>query len=343
MTFGTPFWLLGALLLAASLAGLWRWSGRRAQALLRNAFDTPLLARLLQSVDPRRRRWKRLLLATGLVALAVALARPQWGRKEIELERTGVDLVIALDVSRSMLAADAGQTNRLTTASGAIRQLLDSLGGDRVALVVFAGEAFLASPLTRDHVAVDRALETAGPEVVSKQGSDLGAAIKRAKECFDRAAQGPRALLVVSDGEQLQGDAVGAARAAAREGIRVHTAGVGSLLGARVPRRGGELGAFTRNAMGREVVTWRDEQRLQQIAEAGGGLYTRLDGPDSTALKSWFQQASSALPRSTEKRLVNEPRERFQWPLAVALTLLAAEWMLGERKRPRAGSTKTST
>ena len=138
---------------------------------------------------------------------------------------------------------------------------------------------------------------------------------------------------MVSDGEQLQGDAIEAAQKALREGIRVHTAGVGSAMGARVPARAAQAPGFVRNALGREVLSRRDEQRLQRIAQAGGGLYTRIDEANSRALVDWFRRAAATFPRSTEKRLVNEPRERFQWPLALALAILAGEWMLGDRKR----------
>jgi Ca-activated chloride channel family protein len=328
--------LVGALLV------LWIWSARRARTTLQSAFNTPLLERLLGSVGVTKRRVKLVLFALGIVGLMVGLARPRWGRSQIELERTGVDLVIALDVSRSMLAADVDSTNRLTAATGAITRLLDELGGDRVGLVVFAGEAFITAPLTRDHVAVERALSSADPGIVSEQGSNLGEAIERAKESFDRAASGPRALLVVSDGEQLQGDAIEAARKALREEIRVHTAGVGSAMGSRVPARTGQGGGYVRNALGREVQSRRDEQRLQRIAEAGGGLYTRIEEVSSRALADWFTRAAAALPRSTEKREVNEPRERFQWPLAISLMMLAMEWVLGDRRRRPAHASRTT-
>lgn len=333
MKFGAPNWLAVAPLIVAALITLWFWSGTRARAALRRAFNTPLLARLQLSVSPVRRRWKRVLLGLAILVLGFALARPEWGRNEIELERSGVDLVIALDVSRSMLAADAGGTNRLAAATTAIRRLLDRLGGDRVGLVTFAGEAFVAAPLTRDHSAIERALDSADPNSVSEQGSNLGDAIKRARECFDRAAKGPRALLVVSDGEQLQGDAIEAARAAVRDGIRVHTAGVGSAVGAHIPMPGRNNRIFLRNGLDREIVTRRDELRLERIASAGQGLYTRISQADRDALVGWFQQAAANLPRTTEKRTVDEPREQFQWPLAAALVLLALEWMLGERSR----------
>lgn len=339
MRFGAPFWLLALPVLVGVLFGLWRWADGRARAALQGAFQTPLLADLLRSVDPLRRRVKRLLFAAGVAALAFALARPQGGRNELEVERTGVDLIVALDVSRSMLAADVDRTNRLAAAQAAVRRLLGALGGDRVALVVFAGEAFVAAPLTRDHTAVERALAAAGPGAISEPGSNLGEAIKLARQSFERAGPGPRLLLVLSDGEQMQGDAVEAARAAARDGVRVHTAGVGSATGTRLPGNRWEPGSVVRNALGRAVVSRRDEQRLQQMAAAGAGVYTRLEGSDSAALTGWFREASAGLPRTTEKRVLKEPRERFQWALALALAGLAWEWRLGERRPKRAGES----
>lgn len=332
MKFGEPAWLLALPAVLAALAGLWLWSGRRRRQQLRAAFQTPMLDHLTRSVSPARRRGKQLLTAFGVAAVVLALARPHWGRAEIEIECIGVDLVIALDVSRSMLAADAGGTNRLAAATSALRRLLDELGGDRVALLVFAGEPYLAAPLTRDHAALARVLAAAAPWVVSEQGSDLGKAITRARASFDRAAPGPRTLLVVSDGEQLQGDALAAARAAARDGVRVHTAGVGSATGARLPRNAWDRNSVVRNAAGREVVSRRDEAGLQRIATAGGGRYVRVAGPDSAVLVDWFRATTAPLARRTEKRRVDEPREQFQWPLAFALGLLGTAWLLGERR-----------
>ncbi|MBK9138756.1 MAG: VWA domain-containing protein [Verrucomicrobia bacterium] len=342
MKFAALPWLVATPLLLLGLLTLWVWSAHRGRQTLRAMVASPLREQLLRSVSRARRRWKLALVLVAVTALALALARPGWGRNVIEIERTGVDLIIALDVSRSMLAADADHTNRLTVARTAIGRLVDQLGGDRVGLVVFAGEAYLAAPLTRDHTAFRRALAAADPDAVSEPGSNLGAAIKLAREGFDRASQGPRALLIVSDGEQLQGDALEAARLAWRDGIRVHTAGVGSAVGARVPRRTYAGGGFTRNAQGREVVSRRDDQRLQRISTAGGGAYTRLERRDSAALVEWFQRAAAALPRVAERRTVDEPRERFQWPLAVAFALLCADWLLNDRRRMKTPHLSTT-
>lgn len=331
--FGEPMWLWAVPGCLLALGLLYAVATRRRTKALQNAFNTPLLARLVRSVDMRWRWFKWACIALGCCAVLVALARPQWGRNEVEVERTGVDLIIALDVSRSMLAADADGTNRLQAAKSAVSRLIGSMGGDRVGLVAFAGEAFVAAPLTRDHVAFERALRSVRPSSVSEQGSNPGKAIDKAAESFDRAAQGTRALLVLSDGEQLQGDVIEAARKAKRLGIRLHTAGVGSEVGARIPAEG--YSKFVRNMLGREVITRRNEQKLRQAASAGGGMYTRIDERDSRALAQWFQVVVATMPRSTEKRVLNEPRERYQWPLAVALCILMAEWMMSDRRKKR--------
>jgi Ca-activated chloride channel family protein len=335
MKFGAPIWLSLLPVLGLGLLLFRWWAARRAERALAARFATPLLPHLLRSVGRARRIGKLALLVIGALALGLALARPQWGRREIEIERTGVDLVFALDVSRSMLAADAVGTNRLSVAREAIERLVAELGGDRAGLVVFAGEAMTAAPLTRDHTALLRALVSARPGTVSAAGSNLGEAIQQARRCFDRAATGPRALLILSDGEQLQGDAVEAARAAHAAGLQVHAAGVGSAAGAKVPAPNWGTGGSVRNPLGREVVSRRDEQQLQRIATAGGGIYVRLEPGDTDALTAWFRQAAAGLPHSTEKRTINEPRERFQWPLAGALALLGAEWALSDRRRSR--------
>jgi Ca-activated chloride channel family protein len=333
MKFAVPLWLAAIPALLLALPALWWWSSRRSRRTLQAMFQSPLREHLLRSVSRRLRRLKLALVLLALAAVVLALARPGWGRKVIERERSGVDLMVALDVSRSMLAADADDTNRLTVARAALRRLLEGLGGDRVGLVLFAGEAHLAAPLTRDHTALARVLDAASPDAVSAPGSNLGAAIQLAREGFDRASQGPRALLVLSDGEQLQGDAEAAARLAAQDGIRVHAAGVGSALGARVPRHPDAGSGFALNPLGREVVSRRDEQQLRRLAAAGGGLYTRLERRDTAALNNWFARATAALPRVTERRSVDEPRERYQWPLAAAFGLLCWEWLVSDRKR----------
>ena len=336
LKFGTPLWLgLTPLLVALGFAWL-SWSQRRRRLALASALPTPLLDQLVASLDPRRRWVKHGLLLFGLAVLALALARPQQGHEIVQVERTGIDLLVALDVSRSMLVADVEGTNRLAAARAALRHLLHHLGGDRVGLVAFAGEAFLVVPLTRDQAVVERALDSLQPDMISEPGTHVAQAIRRAQESFDRGSEGPRALLVISDGEQVQGEAAVAAREAGRDRIRVHAAGVGSHAGGRVPVRASPGSGYLKNAFGRDVVSRLDERTLRESAGTGQGLYVRLAGRDSHELVAWFERAAAGLPRTTESRPLGDPREFFQGPLLAALLLLAFEWGFSERRRGRA-------
>jgi Ca-activated chloride channel family protein len=333
MNWGAGIWLLLAPLLALGTTAGLLLARRRQRAILERALPTTLLPSLTASVSPSRRAIKTGLAAFAVLLVALALARPQWGRETTETERAGVDVLIALDVSRSMLAPDVGGTNRLTAARQAVGRLLDRLGGDRVGVIAFAGDAFLAAPLTRDHEAARRALASLDPSAVSAQGSDLSKAIASARAGLERGSEGPRTLLVISDGEQLQGDALSAVRAAATAGLTVHCAAVGSTTGARLPQTPASGVGFVKNAFGRDVVSRMDPRLLQQAASAGRGLYVRIEGTDSHALVDWFDQVSARLPRTTETRGSLDPRERFQWPLALALAVFAAEWGTSDRRR----------
>ena len=180
MKFGTPLWL-GLMPLLVALVFVWlSWSQRRGRLALARALPTPLLAQLTASLDPRRRWAKHGLLLLGLAFLALALARPQRGHEMVQVERTGIDLLVALDVSRSMLVADVEGTNRLAAARAALRHLLRHLGGDRVGLVAFAGEAFLLVPLTRDHTVVERALDSLKPDLISEPGTHVAEVTSKA-------------------------------------------------------------------------------------------------------------------------------------------------------------------
>lgn len=333
MRWAAESWLLAAPALGLSVALLLWMADRRRRAVLRKALATPLLAALTGSVSEAKRIVKRALLAASIVLIGLALARPQWGRETVELERTGVDVLIALDVSRSMLAGDAGGTNRLEAAREAVGHLLERLQGDRAGIIAFAGDASLVAPLTRDHAAVARAMRNLDPAAVSGQGSNLAKAIAKAGEGMKRGSEGPKALLIISDGEQLQGDAATAARAAVAAGMTVHCAGVGSAAGARIPGRSSEVGRFAKNQFGRDVVSRMDARVLQQTATAGQGLFVRIERRESGVLADWFEEASARLPRTTETKESKDLRERYQWPLAIALFLLVGEWLLGDRRR----------
>ena len=264
----------------------------------------------------------------GLCALLAAIARPQFGFQDTEVERSSVDFLIALDLSRSMMAEDMDGKTRLAAAKAAIGKMLDQIGADRVGLVAFAGEAFLAAPITQDHAAVRRNLDALDTNAVAKPGSDMAKAIKLAQKTFENGTYESRALVVITDGEELQGDAVVAAREAALKGMSVFAVGVGSASGARVPAKTG----FAKNEFGREVVSRLNERVLRQVAASGRGIYEAL-GRDGEGLEAIRKKGLDPLSKSKKTKPSKDPREFFQWPLALAVFALFLELLVNERRR----------
>jgi Ca-activated chloride channel family protein len=332
VTFAIPLalWLI-ALVVPASIA-LHLWAARRNRARLAGVIAPRLTEQLVRSVDFRKRRLKAALFVLGLVALLVAGARPQIGFEIVEEERASIDFLIALDLSRSMLAEDVAGKTRLQAAREAIGKLLDRLGDDRAGLIGFAGEAFLAAPITQDHAALRRQLDALDTEAVARAGSDLAGAIKLAVKTFESGAFESKAVVLVTDGEELQGDAVVAAREAALKGVRVFTVGVGSAAGARVPAKRDGGARFTKNEFGREVISRLNERVMRQIAASGDGLSEPL-GKDGEGLLALYRRGLEPLAKGTRKRASQNRREYFQWPLALAVMLLGAEMLIGERRR----------
>lgn len=241
MKFAQILWLALIVVVIPACLLLLRWSARRKRASLGRAVAPRLHEQLLRSVDYSKRRLKAVLLIAGLVLLIAALSRPLLGFREIKIEKPGVDVIIALDISRSMLAEDAmwkeNKTNRLAAAKLGINRMIDRLTTDRVGLMIFAGEPFLMAPVTTDHNSVQRTLTAVTPSAISKPGSDIAAAIKMALKSFDEKQDFGKAIVILSDGEELQGDAITAAREAATKGVGVFTVGIGSTTGAKIPDR----------------------------------------------------------------------------------------------------------
>jgi Ca-activated chloride channel family protein len=325
-------WALAAVPLVV-LCYVWAaWQRRRAAERFGEA---ALVQRLTAAVSARRRRWKASFVVLGTLLLGLTLAGPQCGTRVQEVEREGVDLVIALDVSTSMLAEDVAPS-RLERAKNEIKKLLDELRGDRVGLVIFAGDAFIQCPLTTDYGAVRLFLDVADPSLLPTPGTDFGAALTTALDAFDvPEADGDdertRALLILSDGENhAEGidEVVEQARAA---NVVLYTAGVGEPQGARIPvsRRGGRV-VYKKDRAGNEVRTRLEEDALRRLARDGAyfriartssslpGLITSLERLDKTTF-------------GTERFEEFDPR--YQWPLAAALLFLLAERLVSDRRR----------
>jgi Ca-activated chloride channel family protein len=203
---------------------------------------------------------------------------------------------------------------------------------DRVGLVAFAGEAFLAAPITQDHAAVRRNLDALDTNAVAKPGSDIAAAIKLAQKTFENGTYESKALVIITDGEELQGDAVVAARDASLKGMNLFAVGVGSASGARVPTKTGGAVAFAKNEFGHEVVSRLNERVLRQIAASGRGVY-EARGKDGEGLEAIRKRGLEPLAKSKKTKPSKDPREFFQWPLALAVALLFTELLVSERRR----------
>ena len=333
MKFAWPWVLIAAAVVPVLAVLLHRWSEARALRKLESVIAPRLREQLLRSVDFAKRWRKALLLALGFAALLVAVARPQLGFQPIEVERSSVDFLVALDLSRSMLAEDADGKSRLDAAKAGIVTLLDRLDSDRAGVIAFAGDAFLAAPVTQDHEAVKRNLAALDMKAIAKQGSDLAKAIELAQKTFENGKYETKALVLITDGEELQGDALIAARAATQKGMSIFTVGVGSSIGARIPdRKDGSVAKFAKNEFGREVSTRLNERMLQQLAASGRGFYEPL-GKDGAGLIAVWRRGLEPLAKGTQTKQSKDLREYFQWPLALALVLLFAEMLVSDRRK----------
>lgn len=328
MSIQSPLWLVAAPVLAAGVWALGAYAARRrADALalfLGRRADTAAYTTLA------RRRRTRTALVAGAVALgAVALAGPTWGTATRAARQESLDLVVALDVSNSMRVADVAPT-RLDRARLDVLRLTEGRRGDRVGLVIFAGEAFLQCPLTSDMSAVRLFLDAVDPEQVVVQGTDFARALVAAESAFDAedgAADRTRAILVVSDGEDHEGGLQEAADRLRERGVTLLALGIGTDAGGTIPDMG--MGGVKRDRSGRAVVSTVDEAALRQIAGRDGVFRA---GPGTVAAVG---RRLDALDRSVvAEARVATGAERYQWPLALALLLLVAERWLATQPVP---------
>jgi len=330
MSFAHPTWLFA--LLALPLVAVWMgWlASLRARRLSRYA-NREFWPSVAGSVSWRRKRI-RLVLRLGAVAFfIIAAARPQWGVKERPLVREGSDMFICLDVSTSMLARDIAPS-RLASAKRQIRSLIYNLKGDRVGLILFAGDAFVQCPLTVDYGLAVNLLEAAGPDSVSVQGTRIGVAIATALRAFDRSALGTKSIILVTDGEDQGSKPVEEAERAAADGIVIQCVGIGTTQGMPILLQDG---TYKEDRQGRTVTSRLDADTLRKIALATGGEAVVTDSSGNMDLDSLYKQIKNYEKRQFESREINLLEDRFQWPLSAGVLLLVAELFLGDRVRER--------
>lgn len=335
MNFGAPVWFW-ALLAIPILAALFVRSEQRAVVRLRQFVSPRLLPQLSATVNRTRRLVRFGFLMLGLAFAIVALAQPQWGYVYEDVKRKGLDLIFAIDTSRSMLSNDV-QPNRLERVKLAAQDLINQLQGDRVGLIAFAGRAFLQAPLTIDYDAAVESINDLDTKTIPEGGTNISEAINLAIKTFGKSATGNRALIIFTDGEELSGDAVKVAKSANEAGLKIFTVGVGTPQGSLIPitNDDGET-AFVKDSAGQVVKSKLDENRLQEIAKTAGGFYLPLgDGP-RTMSQLYTNGLATMKVAEIDARLSRRPIERYEWPLGAALVALATSILIGERKKVRA-------
>ena len=330
LTFSEPAWFF-ALAIVPVVAALYLWSQRRSDSLLSKVVAPRLRSQLAGTVSKGRRTLKSAVILAVFGLISLALARPQMGFVQREVKQRGRDVIVAIDTSRSMLATDVAPS-RLARAKLAAQDLLRLVRGDRVGLVAFAGSAFLQAPLTLDYNAVFTSLEELDTAVIPKGGTNIAEAIRIAEQAFGKGEGQTRALVILTDGEELDADGVAAAKRAGELGVRVFTIGIGSAEGSLIPLPSDEGGTdFVRDTAGKPVQSKLDEKRLKEIAKAGGGFYEPLG---AEAARSIFENGILKLEQAETGILsARQPIERYQWPLSMAVGLLALWLLLGDRKK----------
>ncbi len=330
MKFSHPA-LLHALWIVALLPVVLAAAARAASRARARLFGEDLLPKLAPGWSPRRPRTKAVLQVAALALIAFALAGPRVGSREVTVKRRGIDLMIAIDVSNSMLARDVAPS-RLAKSKREVAALFDRLEGDRVGLVAFAGDAYLQCPLTLDYGAAKMFLDILDPGSVTRQGTNLGAAIRTALLSFPEGGDQFKAIVLVTDGEDLSGDGLRAAEEAARRGIRVDTIGVGSESGEPIPEADGAPGGFKRDRAGQIVMTKLDAEALERISLAAGGRFHRATTGE-LELDRLVADIASMEEREIGERTFTQYEERYQFPLALALLLLFIDFLLPDRVR----------
>ncbi len=333
MKFAEPSWLIAGLFVIAGLIFLYRVLDKRQRAALAEFASNHLLAKLTASFSPGRRMVKRGLFLAALACIFVALARPQWGFHWVDQKERGIDLIFAIDTSKSMLTQDVNP-DRLTRAKMAITDFVRKLDGDRVGLIAFAGEGFLQAPLTLDYDAFQDSLDSIDVNTIPRGGTNIASAIQEAQAAFANNTQNKKILILVTDGEDLDAQGIDAAKAAAKDGLVVYTVGVGTAAGGVIPVANGNGTDFVKDpATGEFVKSHLDENTLTQIADATGGMYQPL-GQQGQGLGVIYDKALASLPKhdlAAKRERVYE--ERYQLPLAAGLVLLVASMLIGTRRR----------
>ncbi len=340
MTFAAPqmLWLLATLV--PLLAGFFWWTWRKRQQLILQFISTRLLEQLRVGVSATRQKMRMGLIVAAVALAVIALARPEWGYIQEEARQRGLDIIVAIDTSNSMLAEDV-PPNRLTRAKMAALDLVQRAKTDRLGVIAFAGTAFLECPLTLDDAAFSASVNSLDTQTISEGGTAIGEAIETAREAFKKESGNHHVLVLFTDGEDQDTGAVDAAKRAADDGIIILTVGIGSPDGEILKIRDAEGRVdYIRDENGNPVKSRLNAELLQQVAQAGKGFYLPLQG--TKTVDTLYERGIAPLPKTEyAAKFFQRLHERFYWPLGLAMALLVVEVFLPDRKRRRSRSSAT--
>lgn len=286
---------------------------------------------LMPDRSPFRKNLKFMLYLMILSVLIIALARPQFGSRLEEVKREGIEMIIALDVSRSMLAEDI-KPNRLVRAKQAIVNLVNRMQDDKIGMIVFAGDAYTQLPMTTDYISARLFLANINTEIVSKQGTAIASAIELGMKSFTQDQEASKVIVIISDGENHEGDAIQAAKSAQEKGINIYTIGMGSVQGAPIPmaRRSGQ-GGFLKDRQGEVIISRMDASMLRKIAQAGKGDFFRAS-TGNVGLNKLYSDLNSLNKSEIETKVYSEYEDQFHYFVALALLLLLLDVLILEKK-----------
>ncbi len=323
-------WIFWSLLILLILSIIYFINFYRNKKIIKNFIEIDLLHRLLNDFSTSKPLVKFFILIIAMVFLFISLANPLIGTKLIEGKRQGVDVIIALDVSNSMLAEDV-KPNRLERAKQMIMRLIEKLTNDRIGIIVFAGESYVQLPLTTDYSAAKLFTSYIEPDMIPLQGTAIGSAIELAVEKFNLDKQRKKALIIITDGENHEDDPFTAAEFAAKNNFVIHTIGMGTLTGGPIPIVINGKRDFLKDNSGSVVTSKLDPVMLEKIASIGGGEFILNSGVDPD-LSQIIDKIAKMEKKEYETKIFSNFESQFQYPLAVALVFLLIEVFITERK-----------
>ncbi|MCF8332236.1 MAG: VWA domain-containing protein [Bacteroidales bacterium] len=330
--FDNPY-MLYALVLIPVFVILHVLRNRRKRKLLFYFSDTELFSSLAPDASFKRTNWKQAMFLLAFTFLIIGLANPQVGSRMEKAKRKGVDLVVALDVSNSMLASDI-EPNRLENAKRAIERLIKRLDGDRIGLVVFAGKAYTQMPVTTDYAAAQMFLNSVSTDIVPTQGTAIGEAITKGLNALPKDLRHQQAIIIISDGENHEDNAVEMAKKAGDENIIIHTIGMGSVKGAPIPVNSKPgIKIFKKDNKGNTIISQLNQKMLQEIAKAGNGSYITANNT-WVGINKLYDEIKKMEEKEFETRIYSDYEDRFQYFIAAALILFILEHLMFNRKSP---------